>query len=108
MSFADAANMALRNIFARMGEPAVFAPIVGEEIPCTVIVKTGSDWEGGGNLQVAATQTFINYLRGEIDRKVKAGETFTIASKVYTVRSMAHYPNSWTAFEGMAVVTENS
>ena len=106
MSFSAAANMALKNIYSRMGEEAVFSPLTGDDVTCNVIIDAASDWEPGGSVQVAEQQIVVNYRRADIDRKVKRGETFTAGSVVYTVVSMAHYPGSWTAYEGKAVVIE--
>lgn len=106
MSFSEAANMALANIYARMGSPAVFAPAAGDPVACTIIVDHSSDWQPGGAVQVAEPQIVISYRRSEIDRKVRRGETFTVDGTVYTVRSMENYPGSWTEFEGKAAVEE--
>lgn len=98
--------MALCNIYKLMGSSAVFAPATGDDVACTVIINTTSEFDPGGTILVADPQTVINYRRADIDRKVKRGETFTVGSTVYTVVSMAHYPDSWTEFEGKAVVVE--
>ncbi|WP_319406177.1 hypothetical protein [uncultured Desulfosarcina sp.] len=106
MTFADASRMAISKVYKLTGSPAVFSPSMGDDVACTVIVDTNSDWQPGGTIQVAEQQTIVSYQRAHIDRKVRRGETFAVGSTVYTVVSMAHYPGSWTEFEGKAVVVE--
>jgi hypothetical protein len=109
MSFDDSAKAALVDIYATcmMGVEAVFSPLIGDNIPFNVILDIDSNYQPGGSVQVAEPQTTISYQRADLDRKVKRGEAFTIKGTVYTVRSMADYPDAWTAYEGMASVETN-
>lgn len=102
--FSSAALAAIETIFATFGDTAIFTPVVGADVSVTVIVDTSSDWQPGGQVRVADPRTVIRYLRADINRKVKRGETFSVNGTVYTVVSMSQYPDAWTEFEGKAVV----
>ena len=106
MGFSDAARIALGNLYstAKFGVEAVFSPLVGSDITLTVILDIDNGYQPGGSVQIAEPQTTISYQRSDLDRKVKRGETFTINGTLYTVLSMADYPDSWTEFEGKASV----
>ena len=106
MGFSDAAKMALGNLYStkKFGVEATFAPISGDPDTFNVILNVDNSYQPGGSVQVAEPQTTISYRRENLDRKVKRGETFTIDGTVYTVRSMADYPDSWTEYEGKASV----
>ena len=67
-------------------------------------VETAEAWQPETEIRYAATQQVVSYRRSDIDRRVKSGERFTIGGTVYTVYSMAPYPDSWNEFEGKAVV----
>jgi hypothetical protein len=104
MSFSAAAKLALSNIYLRMGSSAVFSPTSGPDVPCIVIVDRVVGYEPG-SIGRSATVTKISYKRADIDRRVVAGETFTIDGDVYTVRAMDNYDDgAWTDYEGRAVV----
>ena len=106
MGFSDAAKMALTNLYSteKFGVEATFTPLTGDPITFTVILERDNSYQPGGSIQVAEPQITISYQRANLNRKVKRGETFTIDGTVYTVRSMADYPESWTEFEGKASV----
>lgn len=104
--FDTAAAAALPLVYAQFGVDSVFSPFAGDDVECTIIIDQGHGWEPGGGVNVSMDQITIHYQREDIDRKLKRGETFTVGSTVYTVRSMADYPDAWTDHEGRAVVTE--
>jgi hypothetical protein len=106
VSFADAAKMALANLYSteKFGVEATFTPLTGDPDTFNVILGVDNSYQPGGSVQVAEPQTTISYQRTNLDRKVKRGETFTIDGMIYTVRSMADYPDSWTEYEGKASV----
>lgn len=95
---------ALDTVYANFGDAAVFSPTAGDDVALTVILESVEAWQPGTEIQYAATQQVVSYRRADIDRRVKSGETFTINGTVYTVYSMAPYPDSWSEFEGKAVV----
>lgn len=102
--FLEKADFSLDRLYAFFGNQAVFQPALGDSVALTIIVETESDWQPGGQVQWAEPRIEISYRRTDIDRKVKRGETFTMGSTVYTVVSMAEYPDCWTDFEGKCVV----
>jgi hypothetical protein len=104
--FDTAAAAAIPLIYGKFGVESVFSPFMGDDVECTVIVMKGHGWEPGGGVNASMDQIQVYYQRADIDRKLKRGETFTVGSTVYTVRSMADYPGAWTDHEGRAVVTE--
>mgnify|MGYP000107878709 CR=1 FL=1 len=106
MALTEIFQTGLEKAYTVFGVTAAFTPAVGDPVdPLTVIVDYAEGWQpGGAEVQFAQSQTVISYMRKDIDRRVKQGETFTIDGTVYTVRSMAPYPDSWNQFEGKAVV----
>ena len=106
MSFDDAASSALADAYSTdfFGVKATFTPISGDPDTFNVILDVDNSYQPGGSVQVAEPQTTISYRRENLDRKVKRGETFTIDGTVYTVRSMADYPDAWSEYEGKASV----
>lgn len=104
--FDTIAASALSEAYSLFGDAATFSPNVGPSIDCTVVVHQSGEWQGGGSMQVRSGQTLISYRRSEIDRKLKVGEKFIVGSTTYTVRAMAQ-ENSWTEYEGTAVVSED-
>ncbi len=105
-SFAINAASMLETLYAvgNFGVEATFSPAAGNDVTCTVIFGQTHEMQPGGNVQVSTDEIVIHYRRADIDRRVVNGETFTIGSKVYTVRGMAPYPTAWTDWEGQAVV----
>jgi hypothetical protein len=107
MTFDAAAKEMMVDVHREMGVDAVFSPLSGDDVACRVIVRTATDYApGGGRLAVSEPQVVIVYRREEIARRVVRNETFTVGSVVYRVRSMAGYPDAWTAFQGKAAVVE--
>lgn len=97
----------LGTIYAMAGEAATFTPIAGDPVPLNVIVDYAVNWEPSGQVQVADDHIELHYRRADIDRRVVKGETFTVGSKTYTVRSMAQYPDAFDDLEGRAIVLES-
>lgn len=104
--FDQSVPASLETIYSIFGESAVFSPEWGDDVACTVIVDKDNAWQYGGAIRAVDPLITINYRITDIDRKVVRGETFTVGSTVYTVVSMAHYPDAWTEYEGRAVVEE--
>lgn len=103
-TFDTPAASALDTVYATFGDAAVFSPLTGDDVSLTVIVEDLEQWEPGGEILYAGTQKVLSYRRADIDRRVKRNETFTIGGTVYTVQSMAAYPDSWSTWEGKAMV----
>jgi len=91
------------NIYTALGDAAIFTPATGDPLdPVYVVVREEESFQPGGfSAAVCGTETVLRYQRADIDRKVVAGETFTIGATVYTVRAM----KEWTSRRGKAVVS---
>ena len=107
MALTEIFQNGLEKAYSVFGVAAVFSPLSGDDKSLTVILDELEQWEPGGEIQWAGTQRVISYMRKDIDRRVKRNETFTIEGVVYTVQSMASYPESWSQFEGKAMVVES-
>lgn len=93
---------AQEKIYQSLGAPAVFTPLTGAPQDVYVVLREEESFQPDGfSSAVCATEIVIRYRRSDIDRKVVAGETFTIGSTVYTVRAM----REWTSRRGKAVVS---
>ena len=104
MSYAEASAAAIVPTYRVMGSDATFRPQAGPDVACRVIIDYVAEWEPSGQIRYAEGQTTVHYRRSQIDRKLKRGEQFLINAVVWLVVSMAHYPDSWTDLEGVAVV----
>ena len=107
MAQTEVFKSAIESIYTVYGFEAEFSPLVGDDVSLVVLLESVEDWQPGGEIRYAHTQLTISYKREDLDRRVKRGETFTIGTSVYTVQSMSDYPDSWTEFEGKAMVVES-
>jgi hypothetical protein len=81
---------ALPGIFEAAGEAAVFTPSVGAAVPCFVFIDFDVDLQPSGmEAQVWERGTTIEALLSVILKVPDRGETFTVAGRGYTVKSIA-------------------
>lgn len=109
MTFHEDLVSGLSAVYNTAGVAAVFTP-AGEDpvtVALNVILDYRVDWEPSSQVQVADDHIEIQYQRADIDRRVLKGETFTVGSATYTVRSMASYPEAFNDLEGHAVVVKS-
>lgn len=76
-----------RLYFNDFGESAIFTPAIGQTIPCKVFLETMQNEEPlGFDIQVATQDGItVEALIADIGRLPVTGETFTIATVIYTV-----------------------
>ena len=80
-------DAAIADIFAAIGQAAVFTPAAGSEVSLYVNVETEHFADPGGyQAQVAGTVTEIEYLIADIGRVAVIGETFTVGATTYTIQ----------------------
>ena len=87
----------LPNLLKEIGENALFTPAGGDLIPCTVDIRRNTLYQPSGmETQVWERGTTIEVQISVIGREPKQGETFTIGSVVYTVRSILVNDDDYT------------
>ena len=81
---------AFPGIFTAAGEAAVFTPSVGAPVPCFVFIDFDVELQPSGmEAQVWERGTTIEALLSVILKEPDRGETFTVDSVIYTVKSIA-------------------
>jgi len=87
----------LPNLLKEIGENALFTPAGGDPIPCVVDIRRNTLYQPAGmETQVWERGTTIEVQLSVIGRGPKPGETFTIGSVVYTVRSILVNDDDYT------------
>ena len=78
----------LVNMFATMGELAMFTPATGSAVSCYVLLSVAVDMQPDIDTQSWMTGKTIECLFADIGRAPERGETFLVDSVTYTVASV--------------------
>lgn len=88
-------DQAAEDIFDNMGADATFTPAAGDPVTLKVSVDRNVAIEGGDyDAQVYRRVTTLEYVKNDLGREAVPGETFTVASVVWTVESLFEDPRS--------------
>ena len=82
-------DQAASDIFAALGEDAIFTPATGDAVELKVNLETGENFQPGSiEAQVWGSEKTIEYVFDDIGREVNRDETFLIGSTTYTVQGV--------------------
>jgi len=86
MSVESAITQAMDDLFADIGQAAVYTPSAGDPVACQVDISQVQTLQPGGfDGQVYAVRTTIEYRLAEVGVVASRGETFTVGSVTWTV-----------------------
>ena len=84
----DIFDQAARDAFDVLGRPATFTPATGDPVTLQVSLEQEVDFQPAGEAAVWETGATIEYVLEDLGREADPGETFTIDTTVYTVKSV--------------------
>jgi hypothetical protein len=91
----DVLDNVAEDVFSALGQTAVYQPVVGASVACTVILKSDlEDQPGAAESIVKGASYRLRYKYAEIAKQVVRGETFTVAGNIYAVEGILSSRNN--------------
>ncbi len=105
MAVTETIKNALLAAFTAAGMSAVFTPEAGDPEDTVVDLIEGAEIvEGGFDAPVVSRVTTIEYLKEQIGRDARPGETFIIGEDTWVVQGPFEDPDSNDQYAGRVVV----